>query len=80
VTRGEGQLGITGTGFMSEEAFGDLLMAATLSPNQFLMISAVDPRAQRFSIGSLWLSDVDKVPAVETVLIFLPAPPASAGK
>jgi hypothetical protein len=73
VVRREGELGVTGSGFMSEEAFADLQMAATLSPDQFLVVCAVDPKAQKFSVGTLWLSDVDKVPAMETVLIFKPA-------
>jgi len=77
VSRAEGQLGVAAGGFTHEESFPDLAMAAILGADQFLVISPVDARNNRFSIGSLWLSDVDKVPAMETVLIFVPA---TAGK
>jgi hypothetical protein len=72
VQRREGELGITGTGFTAEETFGDLQMGAMLGADQFLVVTAVDPKANKFSVGTLWLSEVDKVPATETVLIFLP--------
>ena len=66
------ELGITGRGMVSEESFPDLQMSAPLGADQFLLISSVDPKSNPFSIGSLWLADADKVPAVETVLIFSP--------
>jgi hypothetical protein len=72
-------MGFTNTGFTSEETFEDLRMAATLNAQQFLVISAMDPKASPFSVGTLWLSDHDKVPATETVLVFVPAG-ASAAK
>jgi hypothetical protein len=73
VQRREGTLGISSGGFVHEESFPDLAMGAILSADQFLVISPVDPKQNRFSVGSLWLSDIDKVPAMETVLIFVPA-------
>ena len=73
VMRREPELGVTRGGFTSEEAFTDLQMAATLGPDHFLVVSSVDPRTNRFSVGSLWLSEMEKVPALETVLIFVPA-------
>ncbi|HVT79676.1 MAG TPA: hypothetical protein VHM90_03385 [Phycisphaerae bacterium] len=66
-------IGVTSSGFTSEETFDDLRMAATLNSQQFLVISAMDPKASPFSVGTLWLSDHDKVPATETVLVFVPA-------
>jgi hypothetical protein len=73
VMRSEPEVGITRGGFTSEEAFTDLQMAATLGPDHFLVVSSVDPRTNRFSVGSLWLSEMEKVPALETVLVFVPA-------
>ena len=67
-----GEMGITRTGFTSEEGFEDLRMAATLNASQFLVIAAMDPRSSPFSVGTLWLSSADKVPATETVLVFVP--------
>jgi hypothetical protein len=69
----EGHLGIAGGGVVREESFSDLTMGALLNADQFLVVAPVEPKTNRFSVGSLWLSDVDKVPAVETVLIFVPA-------
>jgi len=71
-----GELGITAhRGITAEESFPDLQMSAALAADHFLLISSVDPKANQFSIGSLWLADTEKVPAVETVLIFVPATP-----
>ncbi|MCL2646413.1 MAG: hypothetical protein FWD61_05320 [Phycisphaerales bacterium] len=72
--RTDRELGITGQkGITSEETFPDLQMSAPLAADHFLLISCVDPKSNKFSIGSLWLADPDKVPPVETVLIFVPA-------
>lgn len=71
--------GITRTGFTSEETFSDLNLAATLTVDQFLVVSAMDPKASPFSVGTLWLSDQEKAPATETVLIFVPAGAAGGG-
>ena len=77
VTEGSGTAaGLRGIGtaaFTSEEGFADLQMAATLNPDQFFVVTPQDPKGSRFSVGSLWLSDLDKVPPVETVLVFVPA-------
>jgi hypothetical protein len=67
-------MGVVSTGFTSEESFEDLQMAATLNAQQFLVISAMDPKSSPFSVGTLWLSNHDAVPATETVLVFVPAP------
>jgi len=64
--------------FSSEEGFDDLRMAASLTANDFLVVTAMDPKSSPFSVGTLWLSDPDKVPATETVLVFVPAGPAPA--
>jgi hypothetical protein len=67
-------LSINGSGsFTSEEEFTDLQMGATLAADQFLVVSPQDPKESRFSVGSLWLSNPDHVPATETVLVFIPA-------
>lgn len=65
-------LGMTGAAFTSEEEFTDLQMGATLAADQFLVVSPQDPKESRFSVGSLWLSNPDHVPATETVLVFIP--------
>jgi hypothetical protein len=62
-----------GGAFTSEEEFSDLQMGATLAADQFLVVSPQDPKESRFSVGSLWLSNPDHVPATETVLVFIPA-------
>jgi len=67
-------LGVTRTGFTSEESFEDLRMAATLTADQFLVVAAMDPKTSPFSVGTQWLSDHDKAPATETVLVFVPTP------
>jgi hypothetical protein len=67
-------MSITGGGaFTSEEEFSDLQMGATLGADQFLVVAPQDPKESRFSVGSLWLSNPDHVPATETVLVFIPA-------
>lgn len=66
-------LGMTNSGFTSEESFEDLRMATTLTAQQFLVLSAMDPKPGSYSVGTLWLSDHDQVPATETVLVFVPA-------
>jgi len=75
VHRTDRELGITGRGFTSEENFPDLQMSAALTADQFLLISCVDPKSNKFSIGSQWLADTETVPAVETVIIFVPDNP-----
>ncbi|HVX87109.1 MAG TPA: hypothetical protein VH253_20155 [Phycisphaerae bacterium] len=73
VVRSNTSLGVTGTQAPAEEGFPDLRMAATLQPDQFLVLAPTSPNDNSFSVGSLWLSDPDKVPAMETVLVFVPA-------
>jgi hypothetical protein len=68
--------GLSGMGnnaFSSEETFADLQMAATLSPSEFFVVAPQDPKGSRFSVGSLWLSDLEKAPPAETILVFVPA-------
>jgi hypothetical protein len=73
VIRAEHELGVTRTGFTVEESFADMRLAAQLTPAQFLVIAAADPKASKFSVGSLWLSETAHVPATETLLVFVPA-------
>ena len=47
------------------------------SADDFLVVTAMDPKSSPFSVGTLWLSDTDKVPATETVLIFVPSGPGT---
>jgi hypothetical protein len=67
-------LGMTTAGITSEESFEDLRMSATLTADKFLVVSAMDPKPGSLSVGTQWLSDPDKVPPTETVLVFVPAP------
>ncbi len=62
----------TNRSFTSEEGFSDLQIGATLQGDQFLVVSPQDPKGSRFSVGSLWLSNLEKVPATETVMVFVP--------
>ena len=68
-----GLAGIGNSGFTSEETFTDLQMAATLNSTEFFVVAPQDPRGSRFSVGSLWLSDLEKAPPAETILVFVPA-------
>jgi len=69
-------LGITShRGITAEETFPDLQMSTPLAADHFLLLSCVDPKSNKFSIGSLWLADTEKVPPTETILIFVPATP-----
>ena len=79
VIRSERELGITSAGFTMEESFADMRMAAQVTPQQFLVLASADPRGNKFSVGSLWLSETQRVPPTETVLVFVPAMPP-AGK
>ncbi len=85
VTQGQGsgapQSGMAGTNlgsggvmtsFTSEEGFSDLAMGTTLGEGQFLLVSPEDPKGNLFNVGSLWLSDMERVPATATVLVFVP--------
>jgi hypothetical protein len=65
--------GMSPNGFVPEETFPDLRMAVTLNAEQFLVLSPMD-HAGPFSVGALWLSDRNKVPATETILVFVPTP------
>ncbi len=79
MTRTGQDMGVTRSGFTSEESFDDLRVAANLSASDFLVVTPMDPKSSPFSIGTLWLSDPDKVPATETILVFVPTaagPPA----
>jgi len=71
-------MGVTSSNISSEESFEDLRMAASLTADQFLVISAMNPQSSTFSVGTLWLSDHDQVPATETVLVFVPTANAPA--
>jgi hypothetical protein len=74
VLREGNEMGVTRTGFTSEESFADLHMATTLTADTFLVVSATDPKTSPYSVGTLWLSEQERAPATETVLVFVPAP------
>ncbi len=50
VTRTGNDMGITRSGFTSEESFADLHMAALLTAEQFLVVCAMDPNTSPFSV------------------------------
>jgi hypothetical protein len=75
VIRNTSEMGVTRTGFTSEESFSDLNLSAMLTAEQFLVVSAMDPKSSPFSVGTLWLSDQEKAPPTETILVFVPVPP-----
>ena len=70
-------VGVTGSTVAAEETFDDLRMTTSLTADQFLVICALDPQSRTFSVGRLWLSDQEKVPATETVLVFVPTAAAA---
>jgi hypothetical protein len=67
-------LGATHSDFAMEATLEDMQMAVALTSEQFLVLSALDPKPGSHSVGALWLSDQDRVPATETVLVFVPLP------
>ena len=62
VMRSGPDMGVTRSTFSSEESFADLRMAATLTADRFLVVSAMDPKTSPFSVGTLWLSEKEKAP------------------
>ena len=67
-------MGVAGSDLAAEAAFEDLRMTATLTAEQFLVLAALNPQPGSHSVGALWLSDPEHVPATETVLVFVPVP------
>lgn len=56
----------------NEITFLDIRLWTTIKQDQFLMVAPADPKSNKFSIGTRFLSDSDKVPPTETVLVFVP--------
>jgi hypothetical protein len=56
----------------SEVTFLDIRLWTTIKQDQFLMVAPADPKANRYSVGTRFLSDNEKVPPTETVLVFVP--------
>ncbi len=77
VQREEHEMGVTRTGFIMEESFSDLRLGAVLPQDHFLVISAADPKTNKYSVGSLWLAETQRLPATETVLVFVPSIPSA---
>ena len=73
VLRGAAELGIVGNTTRREETFANLRMAAPLEADKFMVLAPANPHANKFSVGTRFLTDTDQVPAMETILIFLPA-------
>ena len=48
--------------------------------NLFTRYATMDPKTSPFSVGTLWLSNHESVPATETVLVFVPTPNTPAKK
>jgi hypothetical protein len=59
----------------NEVSFLDIRLWTTIKQDQFLIVAPADPKANRFSVGTRFLSDGDKVPPTETVLVFVPINP-----
>jgi hypothetical protein len=72
VMRGQEQLGIVGSNSRQEETFANLRLSAGVETNEFLVLAPANPKENNFSVGSRFLTDNDKVPPMETILIFLP--------
>jgi len=64
--------GVVRTGFTAEETFADMRMATAVTAEQFLVVCPANPKDNKFSIGTLWLSQTEAVPPTETVLVFVP--------
>lgn len=74
VARGEDQMGVVRMTIPREETFANLRLAASVQAQDFLVLAPSDMKKSPFSVGSRFLSDTDKVPAMETVLVFVPMP------
>ncbi len=72
VMRGPEQLGVVGSSSRQEETFANLRLSAGVEANEFLVLAPSNPKENNFSVGSRFLTDNDKVPPLETILIFLP--------
>lgn len=65
-------LGTVRSAMANEITFADMRLGTTLKPDQFLILAPTDPKANRYSIGTRFLSNNDRVPPVETALVFVP--------
>ena len=72
VTRGAAEMGIVGRTARRDETFANLRLAASLDTSEFLVLAPANPRENKFSVGTRFLTDTDQVPPTETILIFLP--------
>ena len=64
-----GNLQITGP---QESTFVNLRLAVSLKMDDFLLLSPANPKGDTSSVGTRFLADTDKIPALETVLVFVP--------
>jgi hypothetical protein len=74
IVRGPQEMGVVRVTSPLEETFKNLRLGASLKAEQFLVIAPADPKGAgaAFSVGTRFLSDSDKVPPLETVLVFVP--------
>jgi hypothetical protein len=54
-----------------EDTLVGLRIAAQLKPGTFLLVAPADPK-QPYLVGTRFLANTDKVPATETLLVFIP--------
>lgn len=72
VNRDERDLGVVRTTHQQEQTFHNLRVETRLAGKNFLVLAPLNPKTNAFSVGTHFLSDSEKVPPTETVLIFVP--------
>jgi len=56
----------------NEVTFTNLRLAVTVEGKDFLVLAPSDTKVDSFSVGSRFLTDTEKTPATESVLVFVP--------
>ncbi len=73
VVRRPEDIGIVSNTLRHEETFSNLRLAASLGTHEFLVLApAPANKENKFSVGSRFLTNTDKIPPMETILVFLP--------
>jgi len=72
VTRGAQEMGVVRMTQPQEQTFRNLRLVTHVAAANFLVLAPLNPKQNSFSVGTRFLSDTDKVPPMETVLVFVP--------
>lgn len=72
VSRGPQEMGVVRMTLPQEETFRNLRLETQLKSGQFMVLAPADSKASSFSVGTRFLTNTDRVPAQEMVLVFVP--------